>query len=142
MKNLLQRYGVTIAWAALLFWLSSIPNLSFPIDVFSWDDKIQHFLAYVPLGWLLLRSIVWNKTASKRDWWLAILIGGLYGVSDEIHQYFVAGRFMDWTDAVADTIGVSCGGWIFLRWQQRRTSGQQQTGAPRAGKELSQIERD
>lgn len=94
------------------------------------------------MGALLLRSIVWNKTASKRDWWLAILIGGLYGVSDEIHQYFVAGRFMDWTDAVADTIGVSCGGWIFLRWQQCRTSGQQQTGAPRAGKELSQIERD
>jgi VanZ family protein len=142
MKTFLQRYGVTIAWAVLLFGLSSISDLSFPIEVFSWDDKIQHLLAYMPLGWLLLRSIVWKKSASQRDWWLAILIGGLYGVSDEIHQYFVAGRFMDWSDAMADTIGVTLGGWIFLRWHQRRMRRQERTGVPTAAKKFSQIERN
>jgi VanZ family protein len=41
------------------------------------------------------------------------MIGALYGISDEIHQYFVPGRVMDWTDAVADTCGIALGSWFF-----------------------------
>jgi VanZ family protein len=37
----------------------------------------------------------------------------LYGISDEIHQYFVPGRMMDWTDAVADSCGITLGSWFF-----------------------------
>jgi len=125
MKNFLRRYGLTIAWAALLFGLSSISDLSSPVNLFSWDDKIQHALAYMPFGWLLLRSLAWKRKIHRGDFGFAIIIGVLYSVTDEIHQYFVPGRFMDWTDAVADAIGVTVGGWIFYRWQERWFSKQQ-----------------
>lgn len=119
MKKFLYRFGATLGWAALLFLLSSIPDLTFPVTVFSWDDKIQHTVAYAPLGFLLLRSIVWKNKITHRDWWLAVVIGALYAVSDEIHQHFVPGRTMDWTDALADTLGVTIGSGLFYRWRKR-----------------------
>jgi len=125
MKNFLQRCGPALAWAILLFVLSSIPDLAFPVTVFSWDDKIHHAAAYTPLGFLLLHSLVGKGVVGRRDFWLAILIGALYGVSDEIHQHFVPGRFMDWTDAAADTCGVMLGSWIFYKWRQHRFAQQQ-----------------
>ncbi|MDZ7359285.1 MAG: VanZ family protein [candidate division KSB1 bacterium] len=125
MKVFLQRYGLLIAWAGLLFVLSSIPDLQFPVEVFSWDDKIQHVLAYTPLGWLFLRAIVWKKPFTRRALWLAILAGALYGATDELHQYFVPGRAADWTDWLADTIGVASGAWLFYRWRGRFTPSHQ-----------------
>lgn len=125
MKEILQRYGPALAWAILLFVLSSIPDLAFPVTVFSWDDKIHHAAAYTPLGFLLLRSIAREGACRQKDLWLAIVIGVLYGISDEIHQYFVPGRFMDWTDAAADAVGVTLGSVIFYKWrayQLRRQS--------------------
>jgi VanZ family protein len=121
MKVFLQRYGLLIAWAGLLFVLSSIPDLQFPVRVFSWDDKIQHALAYAPVGWLFLRAIVWKKTFTRRVLWLAILAGALYGATDELHQHFVPGRVADWTDWLADTIGVALGAWLFYRWRRKFT---------------------
>lgn len=117
MKKIIWRFGPTIAWAILLFVLSSIPNLAFPVQFFSWDDKIHHAAAYTPLGFLLLRGMVGTGECRRKDWRLAILIGVLYGVSDELHQYFVPGRFMDWTDALADAVGVALGSGIFYKWR-------------------------
>jgi len=121
MKVFLQRYGLLIAWAGLLFGVSSIPDLQFPVRVFSWDDKIQHALAYAPLGWLFLRAIAWEKNFNRRALWLVILIGALYGATDEMHQHFVPGRTADWTDWLADTIGVALGAWLFYRWRRQFT---------------------
>jgi VanZ family protein len=113
MKDFGSRYGWTIAWAALLFILSSTPDLSPPVHLFDWEDKLHHLLAYTPLGWLLMRSIVWQGNSSRKMLRLAIVIGILYGITDEIHQHFVPGRTMDWTDAVADAGGVALGSWFF-----------------------------
>ena len=113
MKDSWSRYGWTIAWAALLFMVSSIPDLSPPLHLFEWDDKVQHFLAYTPLGWLLMRSIVWRGSSTRKALWLVLAFGALYGITDEIHQHFVPGRTMDWTDAVADAAGIALGSWLF-----------------------------
>ncbi|MCI0693066.1 VanZ family protein [candidate division KSB1 bacterium] len=112
-RELGRRYGWTIAWAALLFILSSIPELSPPAHVFEWDDKLHHLLAYTPLGWLLMRSLVWRGSSTRKTLWLAIALGMLYGITDEFHQHFVPGRMMDWTDAVADAGGIALGSWFF-----------------------------
>lgn len=124
MKEILQRYGPAVAWAILLFVLSSISDLTAPVLIFTWDDKIHHAAAYVPLGFLLLRGIVGKGKCTRQALWLAIIIGALYGVSDEIHQYFVPGRLMDWTDAVADAVGVTLGSGIFYKWRVYRLSRQ------------------
>lgn len=125
MKVLWSRYGWTMAWAALLFILSSIPDLSPPLHVFEWEDKLHHFLAYMPLGWLLMRSVVWRGSSTRKALWLAIAIGMMYGIIDEIHQYFVPGRVMDWTDAAADTTGIALGSWLFHRRRKSTTAAEQ-----------------
>lgn len=43
---------------------------------------------------------------------IPLLIGFLYAVSDEIHQYFVPGRAMQARDVLIDTVGVLLGIWI------------------------------
>ncbi len=115
MQDFWRRYGWTIAWAALLFTLSSIPDLSPPFRLFDWDDKLHHLLAYMPLGWLLMRAIVWKEGNIRKALWLAIVLGTLYGMSDEFHQHFVPGRTMDANDLLADMLGVALGGWLFRR---------------------------
>jgi VanZ family protein len=122
MRNFLRRYGATLAWALALFTLSSIPDLTSPLHISKWDDKWQHTLAYMPFGWLLVQSLSWNGRKGQSLLWLAIVIGVLYGISDEIHQYFVPGRFADWRDVLADAIGVSVGGWLGYRRQKRKLS--------------------
>jgi VanZ family protein len=116
-----RRYVLTIAWAALLFILSSIPDLSPSLHLFEWEDKVHHFLAYMPLGWLLMRSIVWQGNSTRKALCLVIALGAVYGISDEIHQHFVPGRMMDWTDAVADTCGIALGSWLFHYRRKART---------------------
>ncbi len=122
MKDSWSRYGWTIAWATLLFILSSTPDLSPPLHVFEWEDKLDHFLAYAPLGWLLMRSMVWHGSSSRKALWLVIALGTLYGISDEIHQHFVPGRTMAWTDAVADAVGIALGSWLFHHRRKSTTA--------------------
>lgn len=76
-----------------------------------WDfDKVLHLVEYGVLAALLLRAT--DKPA------LSLLIAGLYGVSDEVHQYFVPGRSASVYDAIADVAGAGliCGLWY---WRKR-----------------------
>ena len=72
--------------------------------------KLAHLTEYAVLGALLARALA--RPA------LAILAGGLYAASDEIHQHFVRGRHGVWYDVVIDTIGVTIGviAWRRSRW--------------------------
>lgn len=64
-------------------------------------DKVGHAGAYAVLGALL--------TLATGRVWLAVLLATLFGVSDEIHQYFVPGRAADVYDVVADGVGALIG---------------------------------
>jgi len=48
---------------------------------------------------------------SPRQVWLVVLAVTLYGILDEIHQYFVPGRSADVYDALADASGALLGAW-------------------------------
>jgi VanZ family protein len=99
-----------VAWAALIFVFSSIPDLGTGLG--GWDlflRKLAHAAEFGVLGALLLR-------ATGRAG-LAILLGVLYAVSDEVHQSFVAGRQGAFLDVAIDTAGVVCG---VVVWQLAR----------------------
>jgi VanZ family protein len=85
------------------------------------QDKFYHFIFYTPFGYLLGRSF-WNQNhypKVKLSYWIyAISIGVLYGISDEIHQYFVPGRFMSIWDIVANGLGICFG--VFLFYHRSR----------------------
>jgi len=98
------------------------------------SDKIIHFCEYYILGYLIFRTMaVWKgKKVSRQAPWITVLIGALYGLSDEWHQSFVPGRDCSGYDAAADVLGVFCAaitftavrnGWIRLRvienWLER-----------------------
>lgn len=112
-----KNYRAPLLWAAILFLQSSIPDVDPPIRLTDWDDKWAHLLIYMPLGFLLMRALLQMRAGASSAllFVLAISIGALYGIFDEVHQHFVPGRHMDWRDAVADGVGVVLGSWLYLR---------------------------
>jgi glycopeptide antibiotics resistance protein len=97
-----------ILWIMAIFIESSIPDISVPSLGFSAQDKVYHLLLYLPLGFLLIRAFYFAKNhfIQRHAILMAILVGILYGISDEIHQYFVPGRTCDIFDACADVVGI------------------------------------
>ena len=103
-----------VAWAALIFGLSSISGLSTNLGF--WDlllRKAAHVVEYAILGALLLRAL-------ERE--LPALVAGVaYACTDEIHQHFVPGRNGSPLDLLIDAAGVLLG---VVLLQRARRSGQ------------------
>jgi VanZ family protein len=92
----------------LIFIQSSIGSLKIPDIEFDLADKLIHFILYGCLGILTARGLnnAQNKKIKENYVLLSIFICVLYGASDEIHQYFVPGRYASWGDWIADALGV------------------------------------
>lgn len=104
----LSRWGPVVAWAALIFALSSIPALGTGLG--DWDlvlRKIGHFVEFAILGALLVRAL--EHAAA------AFLAGAAYAVTDEVHQLFVSGRQASVYDWAIDAVGVAVGVALALR---------------------------
>jgi VanZ family protein len=101
-----------VAWAAVIFGLSSIPSLG--TDLGTWDlvlRKLAHVAEYAVLGALLLRAV--GRAAP------AFLIAGAYAATDELHQRFVHGRHPSALDVLIDAAGVAIGIALFARGGER-----------------------
>jgi VanZ family protein len=99
-----------LVWAAVIFAFSSIPDLGTGLG--TWDlvlRKLAHTAEYAILGALLAR-------ATGRAG-LALALGTLYAVTDEVHQVFVAGRHGSPIDVAIDAVGISVG---IALWQSVR----------------------
>jgi VanZ family protein len=106
---------LALIWMAILFYLSDQPSLPTP-SLFPGQDKLFHLLAYGVLGSFVLvgmRPTANGFTTAQVA--LTTLLVGLYGLSDEIHQYFVPGRSAEVFDVVADTLGGLLAAGL-LRW--------------------------
>jgi VanZ family protein len=105
--------------AAAIWVLSSRSTLPIPKGILGFD-KLQHFLAYLALAGTI--SFWFSPEQRERHWLrtllLTALIGSVYGVSDEIHQYFVPGRDCNIWDWMADTIGAFAGAGAALLLQR------------------------
>ncbi len=120
-KNKLSRaflfyQGPAIFWAMLIFVLSSLPDIPGPRLGVEFEDKWGHVVVYTILGILLARAFFQQRRfpSCRRNYILiAIIIGIVYGISDEYHQSFVPGRFADVVDALADTLGIIIGVLLF-----------------------------
>ena len=96
-----------IAYAILIFWISSLER---PFGIkyeIGYLDKLVHFLEYSVFGFLLVRAIYGSdiKTSRKIAILIAFLIGSLYGITDELHQSVVPGRFATISDFIFDSLG-------------------------------------
>ena len=116
-------YWLPVAlYAGMIFLLSaqSHPDEHLPSfllkDV---SDKVLHAVEYAVLGGLCYRAFRWGVNGPVASYALlvAIVTASLYGVTDEVHQFFVPFRESSWLDWLADTAGATVGAlsWRFLK---------------------------
>ncbi|HEX8953645.1 MAG TPA: VanZ family protein [Polyangia bacterium] len=116
--GLVSRWLPVVLFAALIFVGSSIPGNAINPRL-TIHDKVVHAGEYAVFAFLLARAI------GARGWWLAIVVGALYGVSDEFHQTFTPMRSgNDLGDMTADLVGSAIGAvsWRLLL-RRRRVDG-------------------
>jgi len=103
--------GPVLAYAALIFFLSSLSGFPVEVQSFFGFDKIAHIVEYYLLGCLLYRWVTSTDRYRRRRYALliTILIGTCYALSDEWHQSFVPGRDASLFDALFDAVGVGMG---------------------------------
>ena len=101
-----------------IFIQSSIGSLKLPDFGVNFSDKILHFIVFGILGLLTARGLrnVKNRIVNENYISITLLICIVYGILDEIHQYFVPGRYFSWWDWVADILGVIILVWIYKRF--------------------------
>ena len=102
-------WGPVLFVMALIFYFSSLTDPGGPPAGMS--DKAAHFLIYAALGGALIRALAGGRTrwmdAPRAG--LATTLGTLYGVSDELHQWFVPPRTPEMMDLAADCAGALTG---------------------------------
>jgi VanZ family protein len=111
-SRLLTVWLPVLAWAAVIFTLSSIPSLSTGLG--TWDTVLRkgaHLTEYAILGGLLYRALGREP--------LALAVGIAYAATDELHQYFVRGRHASPVDVAIDAVGVAVGMLVWLRLRER-----------------------
>ena len=104
------------AWAGVIFYLSSQPAV--PTPSIPYVDKAAHFGAFALLGGLL----AFAADRARLPMVAAVVLGLLYGVSDEVHQMYVPGRSPDPLDWCADAAGVLAAVLLYIRWRSRRAA--------------------
>jgi VanZ family protein len=108
-RNILPKLFALVV-AGGIWVLSSQSILPVPKGILGFD-KLQHMIAYLVLSGAI--SLWFPPEQRERHWLrtllLTVLISSVYGVIDEVHQYFVPGRDCNVWDWVADTIGAFLG---------------------------------
>ncbi|MEA2536318.1 MAG: hypothetical protein QOF11_552, partial [Chloroflexota bacterium] len=114
-----------IAWAVLIFALSSQPDLRFAPDE-GLDfiiRKAGHMAVFGTLA-LLLRRAVALTPAWRRPWAWAVALTFGYAVTDELHQGTVTGRHASLVDVGIDAAGaliaLAAAGLVGIRRARRR----------------------
>jgi VanZ family protein len=99
-----------IAWAGIIFVLSSLPNPPGPRGP-EWQSYLAHTIQYAVFGFLAVRLFSAIRPGAPFSlvaaaaWALAVL----YAISDEFHQSFVANRHASALDVAFDALGAAIG---------------------------------
>ncbi len=108
----LRPWAPVVVWAAVIFALSSVPDLGTGLG--NWDlmlRKLAHAAEFALLGALLLRALGDARSA--------FAAGVAYAISDEVHQRFVPGRLGSPLDVAIDSVGVLLGVVLWQRYATR-----------------------
>lgn len=109
---------ISIIIAAAIFYMSSRRVFATGIGG-GWQAIAYHFFAFFFLSAFLLLAIVRGK--NKNLFFTAILIAIAYGISDEIHQFFVPNRNCCINDVLVNSLGIMFSGFFYsLRLKFRK----------------------
>jgi VanZ family protein len=115
-------WGPVLLVMGLIFFFSSLPDPGGPPGGIS--DKTAHLLIYGALGASLMRALAGGRSAAMTLPRILVVgaLGTLFGIGDEIHQYFVPPRTPDLLDVAADSAGTFAGA-ILMTFMARLLSG-------------------
>jgi len=127
--SFLKSNKVTFVYFPLaVYWIVIFIATSIPIDampkLFNAQDKLEHFAAYFILEILLALTLHFQNKflrLKKNPILYSLLFLTLYAALDEIHQYFIPGRYADVFDWIADVVGGVLA-IFFIKWFLNRTS--------------------
>ncbi|MEE8168173.1 MAG: VanZ family protein [Candidatus Hydrothermarchaeales archaeon] len=111
MRRALVYWMPVLVYAGVIFYLSSLPYVPgsgiVGLEQIDPERLLLHLVEYGIFGFLLFRAFVSTENSSfvERALLLATLIGFFYGITDEVHQYFVPLRSPSIADAISDGIG-------------------------------------
>jgi VanZ family protein len=111
---LIKYWAPVILYCGIIVFLSSQshPSQHLPSFLFGMSDKLLHAMEYGILGILLYRAFH-QTTRTTVSIILSIICVVIFGISDEIHQWFVPNRQAELWDLLADTIGAT---FFILTW--------------------------
>lgn len=120
------RYVIlALLYMAAIFYVSTLSGheaarLARPLGL---PDYVLHGIAFAGLAvvWCLALTRGF-KVDERKARWLSLGISALYGLTDEYHQSFVAGRDASATDFVADVVGAGTALAIMALFARRKSA--------------------
>lgn len=117
LKNFIYYWLPLIVYCLAIYIQSDLPSIEH-IPSFEFSDKFMHFFAYAIMGVLFYRAY---QTLRIKDnlrmlILLSVVSASLYGISDEIHQYYVPFRDASIFDVIANILGAICGVYLYHLW--------------------------
>ncbi len=113
----IQYWGPVLLYCGIIIYVSSLsyPSQYLPSFFSGLSDKLVHGVEYGILGILLYRAFR-HTTQIIQCISLAIFCATTFGISDELHQWYVPHRHADLWDVVADASGATCFIliWVFI----------------------------
>lgn len=73
----------------------------------NYKATIYHIAVFFLLALFLSISLIGGEYKRKNFIFIAIVFSLLYGISDELHQYFVPGRYLSIKDFMLNSIGIT-----------------------------------
>ena len=121
-KNNLKQFAPGVAWALVIFIVSSIPELPTTNIGITFSDKLAHLAVFAVLGFLIAWPFCRIYRNYTKAFWISWILSGFYGILDEIHQLFVPGRYVEVLDMLADVIGALIGVGLFLLIDKKKST--------------------
>jgi len=111
---------MAVAWMGLIFYFSTLPGPDgysggsklLETSIVTWLGELSSVIIHAVLFGVLagfVQAAIWGWKADFRLRWslVAVTVASMYGISDEFHQSFVAGRAATVTDVLVDCLGAS-----------------------------------
>ena len=103
---------ITFLIASAIFYVSTI-NFQGAGGGLGIQSILYHFFIFFIFAFFLLVSLIKGDIKKRKLITAGILIAILYGISDEIHQMFVSGRYSSISDILTNSAGILSSGVIY-----------------------------
>ncbi len=97
---------VTLVIGITIFYISSQSFEKGSGPEFPLKSIVYHFFIFAVFAFFLLISLTKGKTKNKHFIMVAMLMAIAYGITDELHQFFVPNRYSSLNDALVDSLGI------------------------------------